>query len=185
MESRWSAVYMSGDEMFFEHNWVGLEEGGDSPVKILAALDHGIGVDSIARAQGGIQIAGPSKNVFVVENEIVGGRRNGITLGNFVILDGDGRDNGKIVGVLLELEDECSTAGSSQAPSTTSGSNPRKIGAGGVIENLFIDRNRIHDMGMCGIGPVGFFDLTLSAQVSTGYLLMFRPQSVDMSSEIG
>jgi Family of unknown function (DUF6519) len=184
VESLWAAVYMSGDEMSFNRNWVGLHEGEDASLlatgdqttmtgtkKNVASAQQASGAKfllasgSSAHAPGGIHIAGPSKNVVVLENDIGGGSRNGITLGNFVILDANGADTGKLTGLLVEVEDQCAPGGSSQIPGTTSGPNPTKIGAGGVIQNLHIDRNRIHNMGMCGIGPIGFFDLSKTLEM--------------------
>jgi hypothetical protein len=121
------------------------------------------------RASGGVHIAGPSKHVFVVENEIQDGSRNGITLGNFILLDQYGNDTGKVTGLLWEVESTCSTGGTFTIPgsttSTGSTSTIFKTGAGGVIKNVHIDRNLIRNMGMCGIGPVGFFDLNTSLEV--------------------
>ena len=55
----------------------------------------------VAANQGGIQIAGPSRSVFVIDNLIQGGRGNGITLGSFDVLDANGDDTGSTIGVLV------------------------------------------------------------------------------------
>jgi hypothetical protein len=182
VDSRWAAVYLSGTDLFFERNRVGIgaAEKSDSPpgeLQPLSAADDllpqfdlpetGELSDEAApvRAPGGIQIAGPSKNVFVTGNDIVGGARNGITLGNFVILAPDGTDPGTPTGVSVEPEEDCCTTSTPQIPPATTGTKPRKIVAGGVIENLHIDRNRIRRMQMCGIGPVGFWDLKEALEV--------------------
>ena len=118
------------------------------------------------RASGGVHIAGPSRNVFIVENEIQDGSRNGITLGNLLLLDAKGNDTGKLVGLMVEVESECTKGGSIQVPTTTgSGSQIFTTASGGVIKNIHIDRNLIRKMGMCGIGPVGFFDLSTNHEV--------------------
>ncbi len=161
----WAAVYLSGNEMFFERNRVGLLHDASSPNQPVPGGTGDSAADSVALASGGIHIAGPSKNVFVLENDIDNGRRNGITLGNFIILNSDGADTGQLTGLIYEQESPCSSGGSSQIPGTTSGSNPTGIAAGGIIQNLHIDRNRIHHMGMCGIGPVGFFNLKETLEV--------------------
>jgi Family of unknown function (DUF6519) len=189
--SLWAAVYMSGDELIFERNWVGLGSREDftiapeptgndvpagdvngatpptpakSPGKTMDVKVN-LATDLIARTPGGIHIAGPSRDVLVLENEIVGGQRNGITLGNFILLNSDGVDTGQPTGVLIDPEGDCSPGGSSEIPGTTSGSNPTRIAAGGLIRNLHISRNRIHHMGMCGIGPAGFFNLKTTLEV--------------------
>ena len=51
-------------------------------------------------AVGGVQVGGPSNDVWIVENEIEGGVRNGITLGNIIYLDANGNGTGTLVGVL-------------------------------------------------------------------------------------
>ena len=50
----------------------------------------------------GIQIAGPSSDVFVIENEIDSAGRNGITLGSFEILDTKGNSTG-LTGVTITV----------------------------------------------------------------------------------
>jgi hypothetical protein len=182
VKSLYASVCISGEDMFFERNWIGLQTIDDVAVirnglksayagasgdsshtsideKILKSIH--ITVDSMkdfatAKASGGIQIAGPSENVLVLENEIVGGSRNGITLGNLIRLDAEVYTP---IGVILDYEPDCSPGGSGSVPGTTPGNDPHPIGAGDIIRNLRIDRNRIHKMGMCGIGPVGFFNL--------------------------
>jgi hypothetical protein len=198
---QWAAVYLSGDEMYFEHNWVGLGSAtefisrsstplGSTPQtaakKVNAKSAQKTAETATAQSSkisevvlsnlnklaektpGGIHIVGPSKNVYIVENEIVGGIGNGITLGNFIILDGMGADTGQLTGVAWQPEQPCSSGGSTQVPgsiSTGSTATTSKIGAGGVICNLHIDRNRIHRMGMAGIGVVGFWNLRETLEI--------------------
>lgn len=64
-----------------------------------------------------------------------------------------------LYGLKIEFEDTCASQGSLNIPGTTTGANPGKVVAGDLIQNLHIDRNRIHQMGTCGIGPAGFFNL--------------------------
>jgi hypothetical protein len=116
----------------------------------------------IARNQGGIQIGGRSRSVFVVDNLIQGGRGNGITLGSFDVLDANGDDTGSTIGVIVISEDPCSNTGTLQPPTDVppgTGTTGGSIVAGGPLIDILIDHNRILNMGMCGIGPVGFFDL--------------------------
>lgn len=169
--SLYSAVYLSGENLFFERNQVGLE-AAKTGTGVLATDIADTSVVSTGasafdtRAPGGIQIAGPSRNVFVVENAIEGGSRNGITLGNFIILDKSGGSSGTLTGLQTEPEEACSGGGTGSLPgSTGSGSTLEKLAAGGPIRNLHIDRNRISKMGMSGIGPVGFFDLNTTPEI--------------------
>ncbi len=114
----------------------------------------------IAKHLGGIMIAGPSREVFACENQIEGGRFNGITLGSYSVVDGNGLETGTTVGVTTVQEDPCSTTGTLEPPSSsTTGTQGTSIVAGGLLLDIVIDRNRISNMGLCGIGPVGLFDL--------------------------
>jgi hypothetical protein len=116
---------------------------------------------------GGIHICGGSKDVYVLENEIEGGNRNGITLGSFAFLDANNNDTGQWTGVLVVPEDDCSTTGTLQPPGATTGPNPGRVVSGGILTNIHIHRNRIRNMGLCGIGPVGFFNLLEVLEVIT------------------
>jgi hypothetical protein len=105
-------------------------------------------------------IAGPSRSVFICENQVEGGRFNGITLGNYSIVDGSGLETGRIIGIRTVEQDPCSTTGTFVPPdSSTTGIPGTSIVAGGILIDIVIDRNRISSMGLCGIGPVGFFDM--------------------------
>jgi len=113
---------------------------------------------------GGIQIGGHSAEVLLVENEIQGGGRNGITLGSFSVIDANKNDTGEWNGVLL-------TGASDTATLLTPGTNPGTSGgtvvSSGILSNIKIQRNRISNMGLCGIGPVGFFDLSQTSEIIT------------------
>ncbi|MGD0376629.1 MAG: DUF6519 domain-containing protein [Streptosporangiaceae bacterium] len=179
VRSLWPAVSVRGNEIHIEHNWVGLQDAALArawlPASVISDLPPGLepeltaadveatDVTELPLAPAGIQIAGPSQDVFVIENEIEGGRRNGITLGSLVLLDADGSESSTLVGILPVEEDECSTSGTLQLPPTSS--TGQSLGAGGLLSNIQIDRNRIRNMGLCGIGPVGFFDLEQTLEV--------------------
>jgi Family of unknown function (DUF6519) len=133
------------------------ESAGTGPVDVGGLLP--IEAIKVASHMGGIMIAGPSRQVFVCENLIEGGRFNGITLGNYSVVDSNGLETATTVGVTTVHEDPCSTTGTLEPPSSsTTGKQGTEIVAGGLID-ITIDRNRISNMGLCGIGPVGFFDL--------------------------
>ncbi len=114
----------------------------------------------VANHLGGILIAGPSREVFVCENQIEGGRFNGITLGSYSVVDSNNLETITTIGVNTVQEDACSTTGTLEPPSSsTLGSQGFSIVAGGPLLDIVIDRNRISNMGLCGIGPIGLFDL--------------------------
>jgi hypothetical protein len=122
----------------------------------------------VAKNQGGIQIGGPSHSVFIIDNLIQSGRGNGITLGSFDVLDANGNDTGSTIGVLVLQEDPCSNTGTLQPPTHVppgTGTPGGSIVAGGPLLDILIDHNRILNMGLCGIGPVGFFDLRATFEI--------------------
>lgn len=123
---------------------------------------------TVATRPGGIQIGGPSTDVYILENEIEGGSLNGITLGSFELLDAKGNDTFQWSGVLITDEGgDCCTGGTLQTSGNNSNQPGGKVVAGGILTNIQIHRNRIRNMGLCGIGPVGFFDLTQTLEVIT------------------
>ncbi len=144
------AVYLSGEHLRFERNTVEITSGRESAGE--------------SSGSGGVQVGGPSCDIWIVENQITGGKRNGITLGNLIALDANGNDTGRLLGLILKNDEACSRGASGSVPGTGgAGDNP--IAAGGLIRNLHILRNRIADTGMCGIGPVGFFNLNEVTEV--------------------
>ena len=178
VETIYPAVCLSGSELYFDRNTVTVSTiedlsisraDGSEPLE----ADNTYPVGSLQlfkyRACGGIQIGGPSKDIFITENTVTGGARNGITMGNFIVVStkGLGLDNGTFTGVMTEPESACSTGGSGglQNPGGSGSAITTNIGAGGLIENLLIARNVITSFGMSGIGPVGFFDLNTSLEI--------------------
>jgi hypothetical protein len=180
VRSIWPAVWVSGSEIRITHNWVGMREtlvGFEWLPEIVAtdfaASSAGSKIDSgtnladpfppvaeLTLNPGGIQVAGPSHDVFILENIIENAGHNGITLGSFTVLDSTGKDTGLVTGVATTPPDACTTTIGLQPgglpPSAPQGAS---VVAGGKLLNIQIDRNVIRDTGLCGIGPVGFFDL--------------------------
>lgn len=188
VESLYPAVYLAGNALRFERNRVStvsldrvvdpLPVVADAFIAANSTSAKGAVIDKAsanalageentkALAGGGVQVGGPSNDVWIVENEIEGGVRNGITLGNIIYLDNNGNGDGQLVGVLTAQEDPCAKGGSGSIPGTvTIGNTTTTVAAGGAIRNLYILRNQIRDVGMCGIGPVGFFDLNTKREI--------------------
>src|SRR5262249_20772763 len=117
--SQWAAVYLSGLEIRFRQNWVGLLSAANSakwlPVEMAQDL---IGAATTKGAPGGVQIAGGSKDIFIIENELEGGNGNGVTLGSVTLLDVNGGDSGVLAGVVLTEQDDCATTVTNQVPTT-------------------------------------------------------------------
>jgi hypothetical protein len=179
VRSKWPAVWVSGIEIRLVHNWVGIQSAIANrewlPISVQTDLKADSQIDAATFASaigavslnpGGIQIAGPSSDVFVVENEIENSGWNGITLGSLLILDGNGNDTGP-TGTTVTVPGPCDTTGTLQVPGTPGTQAGGSIVAGGRLLNIQINRNRIRNSGLCGIGPVGFFDLLQELEVIT------------------
>ena len=121
----------------------------------------------VALHPGGIQVGGTSTDVYILENEIEGGSRNGITLGSFDVLDTKGAVTGIWTGATITAETDCGSTGTLQTSGTYPGTAGYTVVAGGLLTNVQIHRNRIRNMGLCGIGPVGFFNLTQIFEIIT------------------
>jgi hypothetical protein len=121
---------------------------------------------TVAMNPGGIQIGAPSCDVFVIENQIAGGGFNGITLGSVISSNTDGTTTNETYGVVTTQPNACSTTvGLTIGSSTTETQTGISYISAGMLQNIQIDRNRICNMGLCGIGPAGFFDLETTEEV--------------------
>jgi hypothetical protein len=160
--SLWPAVWVSGNEIRIRRNWVGTQGARWVPDIVATDLRDSASVNvNVAPSlnPGGIQVAGPSQDVLILENQIEDSGRNGITLGSLAVLDAKGQDTGILLGVLTVDPGECpgppSLEPGGPPPSSPPGST---VGAGGPLRDIQIDRNLIRNTGLCGIGPAGFFD---------------------------
>jgi Family of unknown function (DUF6519) len=181
VRSSWPAVWVSGTEIRVVNNWLGIQakevnrEWLPATVMQDLATDAGsagaaatglVPIDGVPLHPGGLQIAGPSVDVFVLENEIDGAGRNGITLGSVAIVDSNGRPTRGVTGVTIEVPGPCDTTVTLTIPgSTTGGQDGGTVIPSGKLRNIQICRNRIRRTGLCGIGPVGFFNLAEALEV--------------------
>jgi Family of unknown function (DUF6519) len=173
--SQWPAVWVTGNEIHIDRNWVGIQSKA-SKVEWLPAI---VGADlkaeqtsgggsksRVATHPGGIQIAARAFDVFVIDNEIDGGSFNGITLGSLTTINSSGNETGQPIGSLVNQPGPCSTTSTLQTGGTGSGSQTGiTVVAGGALIGIQIERNRIRNVGLCGIGPAGFFDLSTTTEV--------------------
>jgi hypothetical protein len=195
----WPAIYVSGSDIQVKQNLVGLANAANYLEWVPASViddfkptegqqpqdtQRRFGADggSEAYTPGGIQIGGPSKRVRILDNDIAGGAHNGVSLGNFIFLNTNGLDTGKFTGVLLTKADTCSTTKTIIIPGGTgSGSTLQKLGAGGRLTDIEISNNRITGMGLCGIGPVGFFDLATTLEIISIHNLLIAGNIITRS----
>ncbi len=209
--SLFPAVWLSGSEMQFLRNWVGIQTRTSLREWVAASVVDDLASDAknsapasgnrlqqqagAIRHPGGIQIAGPSRDVLVAENQIVGGLRNGITQGTYTVLDQGGIVTKYMTGLTFTMETDCTTSGSLSTPTTYSSVQGSTVVAAGALTNISIDRNTITDFGLCGIGPVGFFNLVqtfeviaienLSITANTVMNTLTRATASDLSSFLG
>lgn len=164
----WQAIYSRGDDILIDSNIIEvLPRGGVLPAPIVPPKFGSPGSPASvntppssitvgAATRGGIQLAGGSDRVRIIDNLIQGGIWNGITLGSLAKVGGDGED----VPDTTDQPDPCDPC---KPVDTTDdedpdGGPPRFVSAGDLYD-IEIARNRITDMGINGIGVVRFFDI--------------------------
>ncbi|HEY2513845.1 MAG TPA: DUF6519 domain-containing protein [Polyangiaceae bacterium] len=172
--SQWPGVWVSGTEIHVERNWIGLQDADNSeewmPVVVVGDVPDGFNaaVPDVPHANGGIQVAGYSQDVFIEDNEIEGGARNGISLGSFnVVSSKTKRILGEtIFGLLPKTPSASATSFTLQLPTvTTVHDQDVTLVSDGSLQSVRITRNRIRNVGLCGIGPVGFFNRVTTLEV--------------------
>ena len=159
----WPGIFFMGEDGLIERNQIRVlasPDGGDQTPGLAPAAP------SAGAALGGIQLAGLSARVRVAHNLIQGGNGNGITLGSIVEFDDDGLEIQVFYGWVINVNDPCfpCAPGDSFIPRRPGGEGedgegPR-IEPAGPLEDIKIEENRILDMGLNGIGVIGFFDLS-------------------------
>ncbi len=164
----WQAIYSRGDDILIEENRIEVlpREGGPrqptippeagspgSPASVNTAPDDiVIGFATC----GGIQLAGGSDRVQILDNVIQGGIWNGITLGSLVAVDAE---------VEQDLPDRpgsadpCDPCKPVDLTDEDPEGGPPKFVSAGDLYDIRIERNRITDMGINGIGVVRFFNI--------------------------
>jgi hypothetical protein len=146
------AVFLAGDDMEIARNQIRVRSGRQLDEGPTLALPLGTG-------RGGLQVGGTSERVRIIDNWIEGGRGNGITLGS-VIVETAQRPPLHWPGWIIDFDDPCNPCrpGTSHQPPAKPGA-PGRVRSAGALYDIRIERNRIFDMGMNGIGVVAFFDL--------------------------
>jgi Family of unknown function (DUF6519) len=129
-----------------------------------------------SRALGGIHLLGLSERIQIVNNLIRGGSGHGITLGSLRAFGENGEPQPEDPDDPEEQPDDpCEPT--HDVPPILIFLPPIDVSIrilpDGPIEELLIARNRIYQMGTCGIGVIGFFDLrALDAFVTVRNLAM-------------
>jgi hypothetical protein len=140
-----------GDDVLIERNVIQVaarsDAGSDRPPAVFVPG---------TRARGGIQIEGMSDRVRIINNLIRGGSSNGITLGSvaLVLEPPDDPDDGDLPPI--DPCDPCDPVDT--LPEDPEPGGGRVIDTGPLSE-ILIERNRIFNLGACGISVVRFFNL--------------------------
>jgi hypothetical protein len=168
----WPAAWVSGRGIRICRNWVGVQGTTAATQWVPAIVAADLGAASAKAAAfsspSGIQIAGPSQDVYILENQIEDSGHNGITLGSLAVLDSNNLETGILLGVLTTDPSQCPGPPSLQPGAPPSFAPPgSKVVAGGPLRDIQIERNLIRNTGLCGIGPAGFFDLRKVPEVIT------------------
>jgi len=157
----WPAIYVSGSETSIERNWIGLEDVADAGNYASEAVQSDLSASftsppAAATGNGGIQVGGFSNTVAIVENQIEGGAYNAITLGGYVLMNEGAQATG-LQGLFPVSPVTASGQTTLALPAITGNS---ELAADGPLQNIRIEKNRISNCGLCGIGPVGYFAST-------------------------
>jgi hypothetical protein len=187
VKSTYAAVWMSGENIVFARNWVGLQTEGNVtdylPSSVAGDLltdaknsGGGLNYDENPIHPGGIQIGGNSTDVEVVDNQIVGGLRNGITLGSYAVLDANKEQQLNTPGVTMT--ESAADEETLVAPTTFSGIADSTIVSLGPLEDITIAGNTISDFGLAGIGPVGFFNIEKTFEIIAADVLRITGNTI-------
>jgi hypothetical protein len=173
--SRAAAVYLSGQEIYAIANWVGPITSAVLPAIVGIDLSATTGASAfsasadMASAPCGIQIAGISRDIYIRYNEIDGGSGNGITLGGLTLQDSTGKIVNGYVGYYPGggSLNACAPGNYYYLKTVVYNTETVNVVVDGRLTNVRIENNIIRNMGLCGIGPIGFFSLKDAQEVVT------------------
>jgi len=168
----WPGIFFIGEDCLIEENVIGIEDLkrrlGD--FEVINPLDDGHR-ETAEAALGGLQLGGGCERIRVINNVIARGIGNGITLGSLVTVTvSTGEPLPEQPPPEVDPCDPCHP-GDSTVPDPDN-PNTRTTSAGDLYD-ILIERNRIFNMGLNGIGVVGFFVLdTVDEFISVHRLLI-------------
>lgn len=154
-DSEWqAAVYLAGDDLLFEENDIRVMTTNEK--SSFGKTDDPQAFTPAGRAAGGLHLAGGCERVRVINNLIIGGTGNGITLGSV-----DVETTERVIKhIRWQKKSGRKTDKCDHQPGviiiTTVDEETRFI-AGDPLRDILIERNRIFAMGLNGIGVDGFF----------------------------
>jgi hypothetical protein len=171
--TRQPAVYLAGDDMLVERNEIRVLPDRAVAAKRGEELTNDPDLFTAAQqAAGGLQIGGGSERVRIVNNLIVNGTGNGITLGSIDLDDG---------GTILTTHDpfdrkgrpiDCCNPDDGHTGDGDVDDGGRSPVAGSPLHDILIAWNRIFNMGRDGIGVATFF--AMGSKVETANIALLK-----------
>jgi hypothetical protein len=160
----WPGLFFVGEDALVENNVIHVARKLTPQSFGVAGIATGLDTSVPASAAlGGMQLGGTSERVRVINNLIHGGIGNGITLGSLEEVEGPG-----IRLFMLRFHpwwkmfaDPCDPCdpGSVFIPFEPQAASGKRHVSSGALYEIHVERNRIFNMGLNGIGVAGFFDL--------------------------
>ncbi len=148
-------IFLAGDDCLIAGNTIRVLSEAGRKFYGGKTLDTDFFVPAL-QGRGGLNIGGTSERVRIVDNLIQGGTGNGITLGTLAEQAAGGAATAIYPGsrgVIDQLGRRLDFAQSLPAAG-----GPTIVSAG-ALHDIYLERNRIYNMGANGIGVVAFFDL--------------------------
>ena len=152
----WPGIFLIGDDGLIERN----------TIRGLIDLRRGATGLKIPGSRGvsGIQLGGGCDRVRVIDNLIQSASGQGITLGSLKLVNEDGVEvDDPIVKPIPPDDDGCDPCRPATGIILVRVLRPdgtvARVQSAGPLTDIHVERNRILDMGLDGIGVIGFFDL--------------------------
>lgn len=176
-QTRKPAVYLEGDDMLIERNEIRVLPDRLVPVIIegpappapptifdadtpAATNDPDVLAKFPAQeAAGGLQIGGGSERVRILNNLIINGTGNGITLGRIDLKKGDEEVPGRDPFDPKDQDDDCCNPDDGFEDDGEENEDGYTAIAGPPLYDILIKFNRIFNMGRNGIGVASFFSM--------------------------
>jgi len=160
--SAFHAVFVTADDVLIEHNEIFVTPGRIQEIN--ANLEAGFNLTpgiKVAAGRGGLHLGGTSDRVRVIDNLIKGGISNGISLGTVDEIDANGEFSGPRIGWVANRFDPCDPCapGTTYVPPNDGEDGTPTLQSAGTLYDIRIERNRISNFGLNGIGVVVFFNL--------------------------
>src|SRR6185369_5429857 len=153
-------IFFTGDDSWIEHNIVRVISARFKGLELLGQTLDTEAFLTVSAGRGGIQIGGTSDRVRIFDNLIQGGQGNGITLGSLAEVGQDRPIKIYVPGTkgILDPCDPCKDVDTSKPPGISVDPGVEIVSAGALNE-IYIERNLIYNMGSNGIGVASFWDL--------------------------